>query len=295
MNNEEGRSQILLHELPLVILLTIFQWSDVGLLISMSQVNKTLRRLLMDDKQIWRKRLYERLRVRPTKYRTKHAHTEVVKRIPTFRCGVCKCMELEIRPFYEPLFQKTICRECAKKPEHRTISASIAKSLFFLNDDDLLELKCMNTINHHHQNAHPIRVFKWTSVERLCRFKLREMGLTWQERYEKRQQRSKNMKTKLAATRTARQAEFNQALMTSGLVGYESDRFYTVVNAFFTGRKEARHGGLRCSARGKAWTLEEIIQHIHQCHQMGLDGDDHVENDGTLFFDDMLILNRLNT
>jgi hypothetical protein len=96
-------------------------------------------------------------------------------------------MELKIRLFYEPLFEKTICREYQKKPEYRTILACVAKSLFFLNDDDLLELKCINTINYHHKNAHPVRLFKWTSTEKLCRFKLREAGLTWHQRYEMRE------------------------------------------------------------------------------------------------------------
>jgi hypothetical protein len=95
------------------------------------------------------------------KLRMKYIHIEIIKRIPIFRCGGCKYMELERRSFYEPLFKKIFYREYSKIPEYTTITASVTKSLFFLNDDDLLELKYINTVNHHHRNVYPIRMFKW--------------------------------------------------------------------------------------------------------------------------------------
>jgi hypothetical protein len=90
------------------------------------------------------------------KLRMKYIYIEIIKRIPIFYYNRYKYMKFERRSFYEFLFKKIFYIEYSKIFEYIIIIISIIKSFFFLNNDDLLELKYINIINYYYYNIYPI-------------------------------------------------------------------------------------------------------------------------------------------
>jgi len=142
------------------ILREIVSHLDVGHIISLTQVNCTLRNVLINENYLWFSRLRYGLNVHGISQKTLNYFHEITRHIPTRRCSDCLKMEdLSPRPFIDIFFKKTLCSNCKGHPKYALVTASTAKKNYFLNDNDLLPLRTMSVNNPHHKNASPCRLY----------------------------------------------------------------------------------------------------------------------------------------
>ena len=133
---------------------------DVGHIISLMQVNRTLRNVLINYNYLWLSRLRYGLNVCGISQKTLNSFHEITTHIPTRQCLDClKIEDLSPRPFIDIFFKKTLCNNCKAHPKYALVTASTAKKNYFLNDNDLLPLRTMGVNNPHHKNTSPFRLY----------------------------------------------------------------------------------------------------------------------------------------
>jgi XPA protein C-terminus len=239
-----------LDTLPFDVLREMVTHLDVGLIISLSQVNQALRAFLINDDNLWLSRLQRGLKVSITRKRKQDPFGEVVKRIRTHRCADCRRMEVSSqRPFMDAFFNKLLCIECRKAPKYRVITTLTAKKNYFLTDDDLLPLRTISAENPHHKDAGHIRLYSRVSVQDVSEAKLEAIGITREERKRKQRERGEKIKQSKLNAKERRRTTLSKELTAHGF-SYSED--CPVADAFINGARRIN--------------LEEVTEHFREKH-----------------------------
>jgi hypothetical protein len=145
--------------MPSLVLFTIASFLDIGHVLSLSQVNKNIRNILINNDHFWSSRVRNRLRLTGVPRNCRNHFNIVIDAAKTRRCFHCLKMELLPRPSVNPFFRRTLCHDCQLRPEYRLVVSSTAKRNYFLNEYDLLSLRTMTSPNKKYKNGSPIRYY----------------------------------------------------------------------------------------------------------------------------------------
>ena len=236
------------------ILREIVSHLDVGHIISLTQVNRALRNVLINDNYLWSSRLRYGLNVRGISQKTLNSFHEITTHIPTRRCSDCLNMEdLSPRPFIDIFFKKTLCNNCKAHPKYALVTASTAKKNYFLNDNDLLHLRTMSMNNPHHKNASPCRLYSREQIRAISQQKLTSQGVSRENRLQQQEARRKRAIEAHMKSRRCRRKELLGALKTHGLMLVSCRMAYKFI-----------HGGWKDRRDGIRWTVDDVVEHFHE-------------------------------
>ena len=259
----EAQTTPILKTLPLEVFRKIVSHLDVGDVLSLSQVDRTFRNVLVTDNYLWASRLQNGLKVRMNKEKRMDGFAEIVKRVPTHRCVDCNRMELSsCRALMDPFFRKLLCSDCRSDPKYMLVNAGTARRNYFLIEDDLLPLRMIGKENPYHKRASPIRLYSREQIRALSEQKLLVLGVTREERLEQREERSKRTKEGKRKAREGRKKELLDALKVYG----RERQAYAVLVDNCPVAESFIGGGWRNKRRKIRWTVENVAKHFRRRH-----------------------------
>jgi XPA protein C-terminus len=132
--------------------------------VPLTHVNQQLRDTLICDNGLWLLLLRTRLNTKLSGESKNNAFQELLRRLPTLHCSNCLHMELRRHPFFDPFWNRPMCDRCRFAEKYRLITAYTAKKHYFLNENDLLDLKTISKENPHSKTAGHARYFSRGSV-----------------------------------------------------------------------------------------------------------------------------------
>ena len=205
-----------LDNLPIVVLREIISYLDIGHVVPLTHVNQQLRDTLIFDNGLWLLLLRTRLNTKLSGESKNNAFQELLRRLPTLRCSNCLHMELRRRPFFDPFWNRPMCDRCRFAEKYRLITAYTAKKHYFLNENDLLELKTISKENPHSKTAGHARYFSRGSVIKKSDLKRETTNTTRQEQLAKRRTRSERAKEGQTRSRERRRNKIKEILKDVG-------------------------------------------------------------------------------
>ena len=247
------KMKMMLNILSIDILREIVSYLDVGDALSLSQVDRFLRGVLINDHHLWLSRLQDGLKVRVNRERRKDPFGEVVKRVRTHRCDDCKAMEGGFsRPFMDPFFNKLLCRQCRDQQKYMIVNVGIAKSKYFLNEDDLLPLRTISVENPYRPWAPPMRLYSFEDIRKISEEKLLSIGKSREQRIGEQRRRRAAARKGHKRARAIRTKELFDVLNLHSLpsdigLSHLADRFIK--------------GGWRNRRERIRWTVDDVIRY----------------------------------
>ena len=147
------------------------------------------------------------------------------KKRSQIECEVCNRKTKCINYFYN----NRICRSCEKdNDKYKTITKTTAKKEYFLNDDDLEKIDCLEVNNPHYSCASSMKLYCVNQVIKLADEKYKSsFDQVKREKEEKRKIRQRNKKIKLKEkenNENKRRQELQQALFKYDLKIREDSR-----------------------------------------------------------------------
>jgi hypothetical protein len=134
-------TKLTLDRLPYDIVRELVPYLDMGYLMSLSQVNRSLRLRIINDNSLWSHLLSQRLdikeRVIPD---DKYPFNDVIHIASDRRCYGCKRFEFEAGNAPDSTTGRFFCAECSRLTEFITIPATEAQRHYFLSKSELDEL-----------------------------------------------------------------------------------------------------------------------------------------------------------
>ena len=192
---------------------------DVGHIISLMQVNRTLYNVLINYNHLWLSRLRYGLNVHGISQKTLNSFHEITTHIPTRRCSDCLKMEdLSPRPFIDIFFKKTLCNNCKAHPKYALVTASTAKKNYFLNDNDFLPLRTMSVNNPHHKNTSLCHLYSREQIRGISQQKLTSQCVSHKNRLQQQETRRKRVIEAHMKSRRCRRKELLGTLKTHDLM-----------------------------------------------------------------------------
>lgn len=253
-------SQIIvtLDTLPRDVIREIVSYLDAGYIVSLSQVNQFLRRILVGDNYLWLRRLEYGLKVPISAETRQNPFGMMIKRIRTHRCAHCGIMEVSYqRPFMNSFFNKVFCNECKTRSIYALINAGTAKRTYFLNEDDLLPLRMISVENPHYKSASPVRLYSRHQVRAISEQKLALKGITREERLRQQRVESERQKEAYKKAIESRRTKLFKALRDHSMPCLEN---CVLVRNFINGRWRNKTEGIR-------WTVDDVVEHFRVVHQ----------------------------
>jgi len=253
-NSPRSPKTLSLDDMPIVVLHTIVSHLDLGHVVPLMQINRQLRYSLISDNGYWVFLLRTRLNIKLTSKRRNNAVLEFIMRLRTLRCADCHMMQLPLRPFFEPFWNRPLCDVCRMDDKYRVVTAYTAKKNYFLDENDLLHLRTFSKRNPHHKNASYARFFSRVDVQRRSELKLRRLRTTRIERLRKRDLRSQQAKDRWRQQVTNRRDQIIQLLTANGFPS-ASTHYCTAVDGF------VRNLLIKSRMRSRRWTAEDVIRY----------------------------------
>ena len=244
------------------VLLLIMSYLDVGEVICLSEVNRTLWDRLLGNNIFWRSQLPLVVKQGLNLNMLARAHDVLIEHVETWRCKDCFRMELPRAPFISRFFQKTLCDSCHRSGPYELITRKLAKKVYFLSEYDLLSLRTESIKNTWYRNAY-VRIYSLAQVRALSENKLERLKVERVKRLEQRNRRSQRAKVGWSMARKRRGLDLTMRLMARGLTLPGSMRCSKV-------RRYVR-GGWKDWSRRLRWTPEEIVEHVEQAHFIHID------------------------
>jgi hypothetical protein len=245
--------------MPSLVLFTIASFLDVGHVLSLSQVNRSIRNILVNNDHFWSSRVRHRLRLTGVPRNCRNHFKIVIDAAKTRRCFHCVKMELLPRPSIDPFFGKTLCSNCQRRPEYRLIVSSTAKRNYFLNDYDLLSLRTMTSPNKIYKNGSPIRYYIRQEVQERAREKRLLRNTNRGEQF--RQQILRSVRAKQAHMRA--REERQRQLFTALDIVHDDDFMFirgTPGDIYI-------RGGWRDWHTKKRWIFEDVVQYYQRLRE----------------------------
>jgi hypothetical protein len=204
-----------LDNLPIVVLREIISYLDIGHVMPLTHVNQQLRDTLICDNGLWMLLLCTRLNTKLSGESKNNAFQEPLRCLPPLRCSNCLHMELCPRPF-DPFWNRPMCDRCKFAEKYRLITAYTAKKHYFLNENDLLDLKTISKENPHSKTAGHARYFSQGSVIKKSDLKRETTKTARQEQLAKRRTRSERAKGGPTRSREQRHNKIKEILKDVG-------------------------------------------------------------------------------
>jgi XPA protein C-terminus len=245
--------------MPLVVLKTIISYLDIGDIIPLVLVNKSLYWTLITDEHLWHFLLRERLHVKCPE--TDNAFNHLMLLSHAGRCCHCHRMEGFSRlPYFHPFWRMPFCNSCRSHDDYKLMTATYAKREYFLNDNDLLSFRVISKDNPHCSSASYVRRFSATAVIRKSEAKLKAQGITREQRLAKRLDRSQRETLRQSNLRQMRRDEIIGCLDFFGFPSANTHYCHAVDG--FVRRTYRRLG----RERREKWTSEEVVRWCFQYH-----------------------------
>jgi hypothetical protein len=125
-----------LHHMPILILKIILSYLDVGHILPLVLVNKTLYWTLLTEVSLWYFLLRERLHIEFPENHNAFNHLMLLSH--TICCGNCYRMDGTGHVYFDEVWRMPLCNHCRWLDEYRTICATAAKEEYFLDDNNFL-------------------------------------------------------------------------------------------------------------------------------------------------------------
>jgi hypothetical protein len=242
--------------MPSLVFFTIASFLDTGHVLSLSQVNRNIRNMFINNDHFWSCRVRYRLKITGVPRDMRDHFKVVVKATKTRRCFHCLKMELLPRPSVDPFFGRTLCNNCQRRPEYRLVVSSTAKRNYFLNEYDLLSLKTMTSPNRKYKNGSPIRYYIRQEVQERSRQKTLLRNTNRGEQLRQRMIRSMRAKEGHMKAREERKRKLFTAL----------DIIHDDDFIFMPGTPGDIYirGGWRDWHTGKRWIFEDVVRYYQR-------------------------------
>lgn len=237
--------------MPILVFFTIASFLDTGHVLSLSQVNRNIRHIFVNDNDFWSRRVRYTLKLTGVPRDMQDHFKVVVEATKTRRCFHCLKMELLPRPSVDPFFGRTLCNDCQRRPEYRLVVSSTAKRNYFLNEYDLLSLRTMTAPNRKYKNGCPIRYYVRHEVQELARKKALKRHITRGEQLRQQMNRSVRAKEAHAKAREQRKRKLFAAL------GITHDNDFIPIAG--TAVDKYIRGGWRDWHRKERWKFEDVV------------------------------------
>ena len=248
-----------LDGMPSLVLFTIASFLDIGHVLSLSQVNRNIRNIYVNNDHFWSSGVRHRLRLTGVPRNCRDPFKIVVDATKTRRCFHCLKMELLPRPSVDPFFERTLCNNCQRRPEYRLIVSSTAKRNYFLNEYELLSLRMMTSPNKKYKNGFPIRYYIRQEVQERAREKALLQNTNREEQIRKQTNRRVRAKEGHMKAREERKKKLFTAL---GII-HDDDFIFiagTVVDTYV-------RGGWRDWHRRERWKLEDVVRRYKRLYE----------------------------
>jgi hypothetical protein len=248
--HDDTSSRVNLDTLPILVLKNITSYLDVGHVLPLTQVNHSLRDALRTDNGFWL-RLISGLKVNLTRQKGEEAFNELLRRLRTYRCNNCRCMEHQRRPFFEAFWNWPLCDHCRWLDQYRLITAFTAKRNYFLTEDDLLPLRTISKDNPRYVSGGHVRYFSRVSVKRRSDAILNSMGTTRRARLIQQRDCSERARDNWIQSVERRRQVITTVLTSNGFPNAEN-HYCEAVDAF------VRRCWIDYPARVR-WTAEDVL------------------------------------
>ena len=252
-----GERKLNLDNVPDEVLRRVLSYLDVGHIVSVAQANRALRNVVVNDRTLWLSRLEEGLKVQLRRQSRHEPFCEIMRHVKKRRCSDCLEMETGRRPFVDLFFRRTLCERCQKGSKYAVVNATTAKKNYFLNEDDLLSLKTMSMENPHHKSGSPVRLYSREQVRKASEEKLKIQGVSREERLQQQEQRRLRGVEAYRRGVKSRKRELLRVLNAQDLI-YLRCR---LARSFI-------HGGWRNKRDRIRWTVEDVVAHFHEKHEV---------------------------
>ena len=164
-----------------LVFFTIVSFLDTGHVLSLSQVNRNIHNIFINNDHFWSSQACHRLKLTGIPRNSPDHFKVIVKATKTRCCFHCLKMEFLPRPCIDPFFGRTLCSDCQHWPEYQLVISSTTKRNYFLNEYDLLSLRMMTMPNKKYKNRCPIRYYVRHKIQGLAWEKALIWQITWGE------------------------------------------------------------------------------------------------------------------
>jgi hypothetical protein len=209
-------SRMKLDTLPLDIWIELTSFLDTGDVVSVAQVNRSLRAFFLANDPLWAS-LLKRMNINYGPRSKGTAFENVIRQIPGRRCQDCYAMELEPTPRIRAFFRRRLCGNCRSMTKYTLITSTKAKKEYRLDNQDLQPLRVLLVTNPYYLSKPPMRLYSLEQIKAVSNSKMETLQTTLEEQKRKSKERGETIKKGKLAAKEQRRNDLIGALAVYGL------------------------------------------------------------------------------